>query len=76
MKRLRSCTLGWCQLSRYGQAAYGDDHKISAFPNRKRQALKYPHFPIGKGKPYEGIENLRPESKETVETFMSWHPKK
>jgi arylsulfatase len=37
---------------------------------------KYPHAKLGKGKPYEGIENLRPESKETVETFMSWQPKK
>ncbi|MCX2980888.1 sulfatase [Halieaceae bacterium IMCC14734] len=34
---------------------------------------KYPHNKLGKGKPYEGIENLRPESLETVETFMSWH---
>jgi len=34
---------------------------------------KYPHNKLGKGKPYEGIENLRPESIETVETFMSWH---
>ncbi|MGD8647366.1 MAG: sulfatase-like hydrolase/transferase [Desulfobacterales bacterium] len=35
---------------------------------------KYPHAKLGKGKPYEGIENLRPESEETVETFMSWQP--
>jgi arylsulfatase len=35
---------------------------------------KYPHAKLGKGRPYEGIENLRPESKETVETFMSWQP--
>jgi arylsulfatase len=34
---------------------------------------KYPHNKLGKGKPYEGIENLRPESLETVETFLSWH---
>ena len=34
---------------------------------------KYPHNKLGKGKPYEGIENLRPESVETVQTFMSWH---
>jgi arylsulfatase len=34
---------------------------------------KYPHNKLGKGKPYEGIENLRPESLETVETFISWH---
>jgi arylsulfatase len=37
---------------------------------------KYPHFKLGKGSPYGGIENLRPESKEIVETFMSWQPKK
>ena len=37
---------------------------------------KYPHAKLGKGKPYEGIENLRPESKETVENFMSWQPLK
>jgi arylsulfatase len=35
---------------------------------------KYPHNKLGKGRPYEGIENLRPESLETVETFMSWQP--
>ena len=35
---------------------------------------KYPHAKLGKGKPYEGIDNLRPESKETVATFMSWQP--
>jgi arylsulfatase len=37
---------------------------------------KYPHAKLGKGRPYEGIENLRPESKETVDIFMSWQPKK
>jgi arylsulfatase len=36
---------------------------------------KYPHKTLDKGRPYEGIENLRPESKEIVETFMSWQPK-
>ena len=35
--------------------------------------MKYPHASLGKGVPYTGIENLRPESKEIVETFMSWH---
>jgi arylsulfatase len=34
---------------------------------------KYPHAKGGQGKPYGGIDNLRPESKEAVETFMSWH---
>jgi arylsulfatase len=37
---------------------------------------KYPHFKLGKGRPYTGIENLRPETKEVVETFMSWQAKK
>ncbi len=35
---------------------------------------KYPHLPLGKGKPYEGIENLRPESLQTREIFDSWQP--
>jgi arylsulfatase A-like enzyme len=35
--------------------------------------VQNPHNELGKGKPYEGIENLRPESVETVESFMSWH---
>jgi arylsulfatase A-like enzyme len=34
---------------------------------------KYPHAKGGKGKPYEGISNLRPESKEAVKAFQSWH---
>ncbi len=34
---------------------------------------KYPHLKLGKGKPYGGIENLRPETQEIVETFVSWH---
>jgi arylsulfatase len=37
---------------------------------------QYPHLPLGKGLPYEGIENLRPETKLTREVFMSWQPKK
>jgi arylsulfatase len=37
---------------------------------------QYPHLPLGKGVPYEGIENLRPETKLTREVFMSWQPKK
>ncbi len=34
---------------------------------------KHPHNKLGKGKPYKGIANLRPESKEVVELFDSWH---
>ncbi len=37
---------------------------------------RYPHNKLGKDRPYSGIENLRPESIETVNTFMSWQPPK
>lgn len=33
---------------------------------------KHPHNPLGKGVPYEGIENLRPESELAREVFSSW----
>lgn len=33
---------------------------------------KYPHAKVGQGRPYSGIENLRPESKKMVDAFMSW----
>lgn len=33
---------------------------------------KHPHFKLGKGAPYGGIENLRPESKEAAKLFASW----
>jgi arylsulfatase len=38
--------------------------------------MKYPHFKLGKGRPYAGIENLRPESQAAVDLFMSWQPQK
>ena len=31
---------------------------------------KYPHRPVTHGMPYEGIENLRPETKRLVDTFL------
>jgi arylsulfatase len=34
---------------------------------------RHPHAPLGKGKPYEGIDNLRPETQEVREIFASWH---
>lgn len=37
---------------------------------------KHPHAALGKGVPYEGIENLRPESEKAREVFASWQPKK
>jgi arylsulfatase len=38
--------------------------------------MKYPDRPPTHGIPYEGIENLRPESKKVVEIFMLGLPKK
>lgn len=34
---------------------------------------QYPHAEIGRDTPYQGIENLRPESIKALETFASWH---
>ncbi|GEA52696.1 sulfatase [Vibrio inusitatus NBRC 102082] len=34
---------------------------------------KYPHLPLGKGVPYSGIDNLRPETKKLIDDFISWH---
>ena len=38
----------------------------------QKTIAKYPHLPLGKGVPYEGIENLRPESELAREVFSSW----
>jgi arylsulfatase len=39
----------------------------------KMTMMKYPNTKQGTGKPYGGIENLRPESQKAVDVFMSWH---
>ncbi|WP_109312426.1 sulfatase-like hydrolase/transferase [Ruegeria sp. AU67] len=38
----------------------------------QKTIAKHPHLPLGKGVPYEGIENLRPESELTRKVFSSW----
>jgi arylsulfatase len=38
--------------------------------------MKYPHAELGRGIPYGGIENLRPESLRARDIFMSWQPPK
>jgi arylsulfatase len=38
----------------------------------QKTIAKYPHAKLGKGRPYTGIENLRPESVQIVELFASW----
>ncbi len=38
----------------------------------QKTIAKHPHLPLGKGVPYEGIENLRPESELTRDVFSSW----
>ena len=37
---------------------------------------RYPHFDLATDRPYGGIVNLRPESKEALNTFMSWKGQK
>lgn len=39
----------------------------------QKTIAKYPHLPLGTCVPYEGIDNLRPESNQTREVFDSWH---
>ena len=44
----------------------------------KRHMMMKARFPDtgpGRGRPYSGVENLRPESIAMVETFMSWQPR-
>ncbi|WP_422374575.1 sulfatase-like hydrolase/transferase [Roseibium sp.] len=38
----------------------------------QKTIAKYPHLPLGKNTPYEGIENLRPETELTRDVFKSW----
>ncbi|MBO9436350.1 sulfatase-like hydrolase/transferase [Ruegeria sp. R13_0] len=38
----------------------------------QKMIAKYPNSEIGKDIPYGGIENLRPESQEARDVFMSW----
>ncbi len=38
----------------------------------QKTIAQYPHLPLGKGVPYEGIENLRPESELARDVFQSW----
>ncbi|ASP35805.1 sulfatase-like hydrolase/transferase [Labrenzia sp. VG12] len=38
----------------------------------QKTIARYPHLPLGKDTPYEGIENLRPETELTRDMFMSW----
>ena len=38
----------------------------------QKMIAKYPNSEIGKDVPYGGIENLRPESEEARQVFMSW----
>ena len=48
--------------------------QINNMVKRHQIAMKkHPNLPIGTDKPYGGIENLRPETIETVENFESWH---
>jgi arylsulfatase A-like enzyme len=55
-----------------GQALWSGASFQDMAKRHMQTIAKYPHAKLGKGRPYAGIENLRPESQEIVETFMSW----
>lgn len=38
----------------------------------QKTIAKYPHAELGKGMPYGGIDNLRPETEAAREIFLSW----
>ncbi len=37
---------------------------------------KYPHTPVGRDRPYTGIENLQPEMVRMIDNFMLWQGEK
>ena len=67
MNRVIRVLLAVGMVSGWAGASYQDLVK-----RHLMQIKKFPHAPVGKGRPYSGIENLRPESKKMVEAFMRW----
>lgn len=57
-----------------GQALWSGASFQDMAKRHQMMIAKYPHLKLGKGKPYKGIENLRPETQEVVDTFLSWQP--
>ncbi len=59
------------EIALWASASYQD-----IIERHMKQIAKYPHTEVGKDRPYSGITNLRPESKDMVEAFMSWSGEK
>ncbi len=51
--------------------AWGGAEFVRVIMRHKQRMAKYPDEPAATGRPYEGIENLRPESEAAVEAFMT-----
>ncbi|MDV7145397.1 sulfatase-like hydrolase/transferase [Tropicimonas sp. TH_r6] len=58
--------------SQIGNALWSGASFQDMVKRHQKMIAKYPHLPLGKGVPYEGIENLRPESELAREVFSSW----
>lgn len=63
------------QYPQIGTALWSGASFQDMVKRHKMMIAKYPHAPLGKGAPYGGIENLRPESQKAVEVFTSWQAK-
>jgi len=50
--------------------AWGGNEMVRVIKRHKQRKAKYPDAKAGFGRPYEGIENLRPETKAAVEAFL------
>ena len=50
--------------------AWSSAKMVAMIQRHMARMQKYPRTPPGTGMPYDGIENLRPESKEAVEEFL------
>ncbi|WP_298852168.1 sulfatase-like hydrolase/transferase [uncultured Ruegeria sp.] len=51
--------------------AWGGNEFVRVLGRHMARKEKYPDMPIDKGMPYEGIENLRPESAHAVQQFLT-----
>ena len=50
--------------------AWGGAEFVRIIQRHKQRMAKYPDEPPAFGRPYEGIDNLRPESVAAVEAFL------
>ena len=56
--------------------AWSSAKMVAMIQRHMARMQKYPRQGPGTGMPYKGIDNLRPETLEIRDIFMSWHPKK